>query len=238
MKRTFVSIALLSCACALAWSQDTRHVTEPKVPKVCKTLTAQLTATIPESDESKLDTARIQQAIDSCQPGTAVELRAARNQNAFLSGPLELKAGITLLVDAGATLYASRDPRLYDVEPGRCGKVDTNGRGCKPLIHVQAHDAAIMGDGVIDGRGGAKLLGQNVTWWDLAEQARTPANRRQNNFRLVVADEADNLTLYRITIRNSPNFQVLVNKTNGFTAWGGKAFAPGKGARNTDGIDP
>jgi hypothetical protein len=29
-----------------------------------------------------------------------------------------------------------------------------------------------MGDGVLDGRGGAKLLGHNVTWWDLAREAK------------------------------------------------------------------
>jgi polygalacturonase len=236
IKTALIVLGLLGSACLHA--QDTRNVTEPKIPPVCRTLTAQLSAPIPEADESKLDTARIQQAIDACQPGTAVELRAQRTQDAFLTGPLELKAGITLLVDAGATLFASRDPRLYDIEPGRCGTVDTVGKGCKPLIHVHAHDAAIMGDGIIDGRGGSKLVGQNVTWWDLAEQARAPANRKQNNFRIVVADQADNFTLYRVTIRNSPNFQVLVNKTNGFTAWGVKVFAPGKGARNTDGIDP
>lgn len=219
-------------------AQDRRHVTEPKIPPVCRTLDAQLTAPLAEADESKLDTPRIQQAIDSCQAGTAVELRAQGSRNAFLSGPLELRTGITLLVAGGATLFASRDPRLFDIEPGRCGNVDTNGRGCKPLIHVHAHDAAVMGDGVIDGRGGSKLLGQSVTWWDLAEQARTPATLRQNNFRIIVADQADNFTLYRITIRNSPNFQVIVNRTNGFTAWGVKVFAPGKGARNTDAIDP
>ena len=237
MKNT-ISVILLLVLCAFAQAQDTRHVTEPKIPQVCKTLTAQLAAPIAEADETKLDTVRIQQAIDACEPGRALELRAQRTQDAFLAGPLELKAGVTLLVDAGVTLFASRDPRLYDLEPGSCGKVDTRGHGCKPLIHVGIHDAAIMGDGIIDGRGGAKMLGHNVSWWDLAEQARTPSNARQNNFRIVVADNADNFTLYRITIRNSPNFQVLVNKTNGFTAWGVKVWAPGKGARNTDAIDP
>ena len=158
MKRILILTALLFCTCVRGWTQDTRNVTEPKIPPVCKTLTAQLGAPLAEADETKLDTERIQQAIDSCRPGTAVELRAQRTQNAFLSGPIELKTGITLLVDAGTVLFASRDPRLYDVEPGRCGTVDTVGHGCKPLIHVKAHDAAIMGDGVIDGRGGAKLL--------------------------------------------------------------------------------
>ncbi len=29
-----------------------------------------------------------------------------------------------------------------------------------------------MGEGSIDARGGATLLGQNVTWWDLAHEAK------------------------------------------------------------------
>ncbi len=29
-----------------------------------------------------------------------------------------------------------------------------------------------MGEGYIDGRGGAQLLGQKVTWWDLAHEAK------------------------------------------------------------------
>ena len=34
-----------------------------------------------------------------------------------------------------------------------------------------------MGDGVIDGRGGVKLRGKNVSAWDLAEQARNRLRR-------------------------------------------------------------
>ena len=92
-----------------------------------------------------------------------------------------------------------------------------------------------MGDGVIDGRGGEKLLGKDVTWWDLAEQAR--AGGAQNNFRLLVLNGCDNFTLYRITLKNSPNFHVTYSSGNGFTVWGVKIQAP-KRARNTDGIDP
>jgi polygalacturonase len=93
-----------------------------------------------------------------------------------------------------------------------------------------------MGDGVIDGRGGAKLMGQKVTWWDLAQKAKIE-NARQNVPRIIVADESNNFSLYRITLRNSPNFHVIVNRTNGFTAWGVKIDSP-QNARNTDGIDP
>ena len=35
--------------------------------------------------------------------------------DAFLTGPLTIPSGVTLLVDAGVTLYASRNPRDYDV---------------------------------------------------------------------------------------------------------------------------
>jgi polygalacturonase len=213
-------------------AQDLRTVTEPTIPPACTTLTASL-ATI---DEAKLDTARIQQSLDACPAGQAVELKAAANRAIFLSGPLELRRGVTLLVDRGVTLFASRDPRVYDVRPGSCGIVDQNGRGCKPLIHGdRVEGAAVMGDGVIDGRGGEKLLGQDVTWWDLAEQAR--AGGSQNNFRILVLNGCDNFTLYRITLKNSPNFHVSYSSGNGFTVWGVKIQSP-KRARNTDGIDP
>jgi len=235
----WILAAVLPCLAAQALAQDTRTVTEPKFPPVCRSLDAQLTATrgaIAEADESKLDTARIQQAIDACAPGTAVELKAAGAANAFLSAPLELKSGIALLVATHATLFASRNPRDYDVQPGSCGVVDHKGRGCRPLIHVGVKNAAIMGEGAIDGRGGAKLIGQKVSWWDLAQKAKVE-NAAQNVPRIVVAEQADGFVLYRITLRNSPNFHVIVYRTDGFTAWGVTIDSP-KTARNTDGIDP
>jgi polygalacturonase len=221
-------------------AQDTRAVGEPIVPPVCTTLKAQLSSqngSLSEQDESKLDTLRIQEAVDSCEPGKAVELRAEGDKTAFLSGPVELRHGVTLMVGRGVTLYGSRDPREYDVYPGVCGTVTAqNRRGCKPLIHVGDTDAAVIGDGVIDGRGGARLLHRGVSWWDLAQEAKVK-NSYQNVPRIIVADRADNFILYHITLKNSPNFHVIVNRTNGFTAWGVKIDSP-KTARNTDGIDP
>ena len=63
--------------------------------------------------------------------------------------------------------------------------------------------AGVMGDGTIDGRGGAKIMGQNITWWDLAEQARKGGN--QNNPRILILNHCDDFTLYRITLKDSPN---------------------------------
>jgi polygalacturonase len=211
----------------IALGQDTRTVTEPAIPAVCQTLQGNGRII----DESNLDTKRIQDAIDHCMTGQAVRLRGG----AFVSGPLQLRSGVTLLIDA--TLYASRNPRDFDIDtPGRCGTVDKRGRGCRPLISGDGvENAAVMGDGVIDGRGGATLVGSRVSWWDLAQEAKVK-NENQNCPRLIVISKSKNFTLYRIALKNSPNFHVTFNG-DGFTAWGVVIESP-KTSRNTDGIDP
>lgn len=212
---------------ALFLIQDLRHVTEPVIPKSCVVLTAGA------MDENQPDTARIQGALDKCPSGQAVELTG----KVFFSGPLQLRAGVTLLVDGGTVLNASRNPRDYDVSPGSCGTVDKKGKGCKALItgdHVAG--AGVMGAGVIDGRGGATLSGQKVSWWDLAQEAKVK-NLTQNVPRIMVLNHCDDFTLYKITLHNSPNFHVAYSGGTGFTAWGVIIYSP-KTARNTDGIDP
>jgi len=235
---SITAAALLAfAALAPVAAQDTRTVTEPVIPPSCTVLAAKLPAQLSAADETRPDTARIQEALDRCGAGHAVELKAAGQAPAFLSGPLQLRAGVTLLVDEGAILYASRNPRDYDVSPGSCGVVNKGGRGCKALLtgdHV-AH-AGVVGDGWIDGRGPSPLAGQTVSWWDLAQQAKV-TNLNQNCPRILVLSHADDFTLYRIRLRNSPNFHVAYNGGNGFTAWGVIIDTP-KAGRNTDGIDP
>ena len=252
--------AVLALSAISAAAQDTRQVTEPKIPASCVQLPAKLMAVgdkLAEADERKLDTARIQAALDSCKPGMAVELKPASGNNAFLTAPLELRAGVTLLIDEGVTLFGSRDAALYEYksdDPAAtvyCGTSTAVGTvpaaapkgraGCRPLIGVNnVKDAAIMGDGVIDGRGYAKILGRDYSWWEMARKAE-PKNERYFSTRLIVASHADGFVLYRITLHNSPNFHVSVNQTDGFTAWGVHLLTPtvkGTDARNTDGIDP
>jgi polygalacturonase len=254
---------LLATVATTVNAQDTRQVTEPKIPASCTQLPAQLRAVgdkLAEEDDSKLDTARIQSALDKCKPGMAVELKPASGNNAFLSGPLEMRTGVTLLIDEGVTLFGSRDPKLYEstvpgAQPGLCGTIATGAPpavfpspqrpapkgGCRPFISINdAKDVGIMGDGVIDGRGYAKLLGKDYSWWEMARKAE-PKNERYFTTRMIVASHADGLVLYRITLHNSTNFHVSVNQTNGFTAWGVHLLTPttkGMDARNTDGIDP
>ncbi|MGO9641776.1 MAG: glycoside hydrolase family 28 protein [Candidatus Acidiferrales bacterium] len=237
---SFFFLLFCPAAARIAFAQDTRQVTEPVVPPACATLDAQLTShsgALDEADETKLDTARIQQAANRCPAGHAVILQPNDGRNAFLTAPLSLRSGVTLVVGAGATLFASRDPRLYDNQPGSCGLIDHRGRGCNALIQVEsAPNAGVMGPGTIDGRGGLNLLGQSVSWWQLARQAQVE-NANQECPQLIRAIGSDNFTLYNITIINSPNFHVYYGRGNGFTAWGVIINTPAT-ARNTDGIDP
>ncbi len=227
-----VTALLFLCGLA-ALAQDTRNVTEPAIPSSCVVLHARLA----EADESKPDTDRIQKALDGCASGQAVELQPDGSNHAFLSGPLVLRTGVTLRVAKGVILFGSRNPRDYDVTPGRCGTVDNAGHGCKALINGDHADhAGVIGEGVIDGQGEAKLLGQNVSWWDLAQEAKVK-NQNQNCPRLLILSHCNDFTLYKITLKNSPNFHVSYNQGDGFTAWGVIIDTP-KTARNTDGIDP
>ena len=239
------------------YAQDTRKVVEPTIPPACVTLKAALTtasatggaieagiedpATNMSADKPALDTARIQQALDHCAKGQAVELAASSADSAFLSGAIQLRPGVALLIDKGVTLYGSRNPKDYETSDGSCGVVnDISSAGCRPLIAARgASGSAIMGDGAIDGQGGAKIIvdgrPSGKSWWDLAEDAR--AAGRQQVPRLIVTDLTDNFTLYRITLKNSANFHVSFHRGDGFTAWGVKIDTPST-ARNTDGIDP
>lgn len=225
-------------------AQDTRTISEPVIPQSCTVITANLRSqsnSLREQDEMRLDTERIQSALDHCAPGKAVELSPGRNGNAFLSGPLELRDGVALLIDKGVTLYGSRDPHVYDTVPGGCGISGPDSRPCKPLISVRyAKNAAIMGDGFIDGRGGSQLMGKSYSWWQQSRAAE-PTNTRYSAPRLIVASHADGFILYRIHLHNSPQFHVAIDNTNGFIAWGIHLLTPtirGTDARNTDGIDP
>lgn len=252
MPRILISLgAAVAAMAGSAWAQDARTVTEPVIPPSCATLDAKLTAitdgaykSLTPADEAKLDTKRIQGALDICPKGQAVVLRAHGALNAFVSGPLELRQGVTLVVDRSTTLFASINPALFELAPGSCGVVNSaKGPGCKPFISVKdVSGAGIMGNGVIDGRGGIKLIGRGASAWEIGQSSNPGAKKLS---RLIIADHADDFTLYNITLRNSPNFNVSYSGGNGFTAWGVKIDTPRRSpksavplSRNTDGIDP
>ena len=221
---------------------------------------------------------------------TKFAVRLVTNQNgpgnAFISGPLTLPSGVTLWIDKGVTLVATRDVMAY--APNKAGPYCANtavsasragsSGNCKALINGDnLVNSAVAGDGAIDGRGYAEIVTsnklypimkvdmtcsntyaayasgaqapdgtacdnggtlvdsrspvRNMTWWDLAYLANivqngTTGTASQSNFRLMVFNYAKNLTLYRVTLNNSPNFHVVPSGVDGFTVWGVKLHTP------------
>jgi polygalacturonase len=243
-----VGVLVVAAVCSVAMrAQDARLVREPKLPATCAVVKAELIShdgKLTDAEErGHRDNARIEAAMAACPVGKAVVLRGSgAGKDVFLIAPLKLHAGVTLVVSAEVAVWASRDPREYDVQPGSCGIVaEQRGAGCKPLLLAEdAPSSGLMGEGVIDGRGGAKLFGPDPanaeTWWELAHRAKVE-DANQAVSRVLVVRRSNDFVLSGVTIRNSPNCHVTVEATDGFTAWGVKLDTP-KWARNTDGIDP
>ncbi|EGH11555.1 polygalacturonase [Pseudomonas savastanoi pv. glycinea str. race 4] len=113
-------------------------ISEPTSPPVCKQLQAHLTprdGSLDSADGSALDSRpdqeNIQNAINGCASGQAVKLVKGDGDNsAFLSGPLQLKSGVTLWIDGGVTLFASRTPKDYDNGKGTCGVTTVANQDC------------------------------------------------------------------------------------------------------------
>nr|ANJ43652.1 glycoside hydrolase family 28 [Sipyloidea sipylus] len=218
-----VVITLLLAVLQAVVAKDLRTVTEPKIPSACSSL----------SGTGKDETSTIQKALTSCAKGKALHLASGT----FLSGPLTIPSGVSLWVDSGVVLKASTNPNDYDEGKNTCGTLDSSGSGCKPFITIKgATGTGIYGKGTIDGQGGQTMTGKSESWWELARDAQTK-KKKQNAPRLIQIDNSKDITLYLITLKNSPNFHVASKSTNGFTAWGVTINTPGT-ARNTDGIDP
>lgn len=228
---------------------DSRSISQPAIPATCTTLSATLATSNEQfsssAESSPPDTARIQSALNSCSgTGKAVVLAPSGSNNAFLSGPLSLPASVTLLIDDGATLYASRNPANYQVSgQATCGTVASSGNGCKPFINVTGSSAAIMGtqgsgggQGAINGRGDQDILGTSGSWWTLSQTAKTDGND-QNNPRLIEAHGVNSFTVYDVDLINGALFHLYFEGGNGLTVWGVRIKTPAT-ARNTDGIDP
>ena len=243
-----LAIATRPAAAASLATGDPRSVSQPSIPASCATLSGSLATGNRQfsssAEASPPDTSRIQAALNACAgTGKAVVLAASGADNAFLAGPLTVGGGEVLVIDSGVTLYASRDAANYQVSgKPTCGTVATSGGGCKPFITVNGANAGIMGtqgsagQGLIDGRGDLALVGQSVTWWDLANTAKNDG-KTQNNPRLIQSNGVNNVTVYDLSLTNSPNFHLVFNGGTGLTVWGLRIKTPAN-ARNTDGIDP
>jgi polygalacturonase len=208
---------------------DTNLPAEPTIPPACATLQAtQNVATNGVPSETNLDTATIQAALKGCASGQAVRLTTGGSNNSFITGPLTIPSGVSLWVDAGTTLFGTRNPSVYG--------------SASALIMVGGAGSGIVGEGVIDGQGGEPIIGGSGSFWDQnGSGGSSPA--------LIAVSGATNFTLYEITLHNAPMFHVKLS-AKGFVVWGITIKTPSKAtnsagtaltvssAHNTDGVDP
>jgi polygalacturonase len=154
------------------------------------------------------DAAAIQKAIDACaRNGGGIVYLPPGN---FLSGTITLKSNITFYLEAGATLWGSR--QMSDFDPPH-------------LIYAQgAENIAIEGRGTINGNGDAY-------WYpDFRPHERRPSP-------LIELVECRNVRIQGIRIRNTPGWAIHPLECDGVWITGISIVTPMQGP-NTDGIDP
>jgi polygalacturonase len=244
---------------AACGADDPNLPAEPKLPTdICQTLTANKSSPTEDDLSHPLDTDRIQAALSACKD-RAVKLVSDGSNNAFVAAHLLLNS-VTLWIDAGTTLYASRNPDLYQ-KTGNCGLLGISDSGaCTDFITMGGTSPAIVGDGTIDGQGGEPLVGRDYSWWQSSYALRAIDGSIGNPTLINTATGTTGLLLYRITLHNSPKFHVKITSApadgvcsspgNGFIVWGITILTPSrwtnsKGevltpsfARNSDGVDP
>jgi polygalacturonase len=94
-------------------------------------------------------------------------------------------------------------------------------------------NAALVGEGTLDGRGGEPLQDDTRTWWELEDlyDGKLAAPR------LVQTNRAHDFTLYGVHLQNASKFHVVIDGSIGFRVWGITIDTPAD-APNTDGVDP
>jgi polygalacturonase len=209
---------------------------EPTIPQACATVLATKTIVNGEPSDETLDTATINAAITACPVGQSVRLAVDSDKVAFVAGGIALKSGVSLWLDAGTTLFLSRDPKDSDQTPGsgKCGGNNTGTSSCKALINVASPaSSGVYGTGTIDGRGGEVVTGGTSTWWALEDldDGNLAAPR------LIQVTGGTSFVLYDVTLKNAPKFHVVIDSTVGFQVWGITINTPAN-SPNTDGVDP
>lgn len=174
-----------------------------------------------KGDGRTLDTAALQRALDEC--GTAGGGLVRFPAGTYLSRPVFLHSGTTLLFEAGAILQAT-DQRADFVNPKNTNSflAFVNGENL--------HDVAITGPGVIDGAG--------MRWWGPAEAAR----RRTPGYvlprpRMIALTDCRNVRVDDVTLRNSPLTHLALTVCEEVVISNVTVQTP-SGAANTDALDP
>jgi polygalacturonase len=174
-----------------------------------------------KADGQTKDTAALQRAINSCAAAGGGTVRLSGGT--FVSAPLDLKSHVRLLVEKDTTLLGSPDMDDFPI------RADATWRKVS-LIHADhAVDIGLAGEGTIDGNG--------KIWWD-AKAAGKKGDPEAPRPLLIDITNSKQILIEGLTIQNSPQYNITTFLCDGLTVRNVTILNPGRGAPNTDGIDP
>jgi hypothetical protein len=206
------------------------------------------------------DNTAVQNALNACASGQAVELTAGSSgQMSVVLAPWTLPTGVKLVIDPGFTVYASRNPS--DFGGGTCGTISgtsaSTSCGTHWITAQSTSGSGVLGYGVLDARGWDKFYGNSAASGFYYNRVQTYCNNHGGAINgspactpvsgatgiaygpdMFHLKAASNFTLYKVTLKDSDNFNLYWGDgSNGLTAWGIKIASPFE-VSNTDGIDP
>ena len=186
----------------------------------CRALTCDVRHAGAKGDGQTKDTAAIQKSIDRCaQAGGVVRFVAGT----YVSAPLTLKSHTHLLLEKGATLLGSADMADYPL------RTDKPWRRVSLLHADDVEDIAITGEGTVDGNG--------KVWWE-AQMKRVKGSKENQRPLLIDLTRTKKILIEGVTVQNSPQYNITTFWCDGLTVRNVRILNPGRGAPNTDGIDP
>lgn len=172
------------------------------------------------------DASAIQKAIDACSEAGGGNVVFSTN-HAFISGPVELKSNINIVLEANSVWKANPDESIYKLSAFG----ENRGEGMMWIYAKDAKNISITGKGTIHGNGVAFMGKELHDSYELK-----PVTTFDPRPHVLTLFGVDNLTIRDITIRDGAYWTVHLIGCNGAVIDGINLLNNLK-IRNGDGID-
>jgi hypothetical protein len=223
---TTVNIILKCSLAAFAFAFSPAALGQVPASKEIAPLLCDVTRYGAVANDSSMDTAAVQSAIDACAGhGGRVVVPAGR----FVVGQLQLRSTMELHLAAGAVLQASTNLNDFPVSP----VLSEDGTHRPFIIGAGVRDVAVTGLGTIDGSGPVYWEAVRLPGYRDTELA-PDADERRMRFGLVFQG-CNNVKVRDITIRDTPMFLMGVMDCDNVLVDGITLTAP-TDSPNTDGL--